>query len=359
MIADHGARRPGSRRPCRVHADRERRCAGAAVAAELVPDRLVSFAARELVPEPAKRPAFPWRPIGSRLSEPVAGVVVANRGHRALRDRQLQVEPPAVATIWRSGWPPGSTAGVASGFVATGYALHVPKAVRSRVRSRTAERRAARESARRAARAADGARACARSPCGYALWKRAAAPHGGLGAEAMGGTIADPAESFQFAALRSARCPSGVPTIRVPRWIQLVGLPVLLLIAWALAGTLGHAIFLFLTASVIAFLLNPLVRSLQGLRMPPRLCGRRGVPLVRGCDGRAHRRARHRRRRADALGGRPGRRLPYGRARTQRRQRFRPRRRGTARHGCTIAGIDVQLREQADGVDRRRQTSPT
>ena len=30
----------------------------------------------------------------------------------------------------------------------------------------------------------------------------------------------------------------------------------LLLPRWALAGTLGHAIFLFLTASVIAFLLN-------------------------------------------------------------------------------------------------------
>ena len=57
------------------------------------------------------------------------------------------------------------------------------------------------------------------------------------------------------------------PSIRIPRWIQLVGLPVLLLLAWTLAGTLGHAIFLFLTASVIAFLLNPLVRGLQGLRI--------------------------------------------------------------------------------------------
>ncbi len=57
------------------------------------------------------------------------------------------------------------------------------------------------------------------------------------------------------------------PSIRIPRWIQLVGLPVLLLVGWALAGALGHAIFLFLTASVIAFLLNPLVRGLQGLRI--------------------------------------------------------------------------------------------
>jgi predicted PurR-regulated permease PerM len=58
------------------------------------------------------------------------------------------------------------------------------------------------------------------------------------------------------------------PTIRIPRWIQLVGLPVLAVLAWLLASTLGHALFLFLTASVIAFTLNPLVRDLQRLRLP-------------------------------------------------------------------------------------------
>ena len=64
------------------------------------------------------------------------------------------------------------------------------------------------------------------------------------------------------------------PTIQVPRWIQLVGLPVLALLAWTLAATLGHAIFLFLTASVIAFLLNPVVRGLEGLRV------RRGIGVA-------------------------------------------------------------------------------
>ena len=58
------------------------------------------------------------------------------------------------------------------------------------------------------------------------------------------------------------------PTIRIPRWIQLVGLPVLLLLAFLLAGTLGHVLFLFLTAAVIAFTLNPLVRDLTRLRLP-------------------------------------------------------------------------------------------
>ena len=59
-----------------------------------------------------------------------------------------------------------------------------------------------------------------------------------------------------------------MPTIRVPRWIQLVGLPVGLLVIWMLAGLLGHVLFLFLTAAMIAFLLNPLVRDLKRMRLP-------------------------------------------------------------------------------------------
>jgi predicted PurR-regulated permease PerM len=58
------------------------------------------------------------------------------------------------------------------------------------------------------------------------------------------------------------------PTIQIPRWIQLVGLPVLLVLAFLLARTLGHVLFLFLTASVIAFTLNPLVRDLTRIKVP-------------------------------------------------------------------------------------------
>lgn len=68
--------------------------------------------------------------------------------------------------------------------------------------------------------------------------------------------------------------PTSRPTIRIPRWVQLVVLPVLLLLARQLAGSLGHALFLFLTASVIAFLLDPLVRALQELRV------RRGIGVA-------------------------------------------------------------------------------
>ncbi len=56
--------------------------------------------------------------------------------------------------------------------------------------------------------------------------------------------------------------------IRIPRWVQLVGLPVLLLFAFLLARPLGHVLFLFLTSAVIAFTLNPLVRDLTRLRLP-------------------------------------------------------------------------------------------
>jgi putative heme transporter len=50
--------------------------------------------------------------------------------------------------------------------------------------------------------------------------------------------------------------------------VQLVVLPVALVLAFLLARTLGHVIFLFLTAAVIAFTLNPLVRDLTRLRLP-------------------------------------------------------------------------------------------
>ena len=58
------------------------------------------------------------------------------------------------------------------------------------------------------------------------------------------------------------------PTITIPRWVQLVGLPVLLILTFLLAQTLAHVLFLFLTASVIAFMLNPLVRDLTSLKLP-------------------------------------------------------------------------------------------
>jgi predicted PurR-regulated permease PerM len=64
------------------------------------------------------------------------------------------------------------------------------------------------------------------------------------------------------------------PGIQIPRWVQLAGLPVLLVLGYFLASALGHVLFLFLTGAVIAFLLNPLVRDVQRLRL------RRGLAVA-------------------------------------------------------------------------------
>jgi predicted PurR-regulated permease PerM len=62
--------------------------------------------------------------------------------------------------------------------------------------------------------------------------------------------------------------PGGAPKIEIPRWIQLVGLPLLLVLAWVVAGAVRHVVFLFLVAGLIALLLNPLVRGLGRIRIP-------------------------------------------------------------------------------------------
>jgi predicted PurR-regulated permease PerM len=62
--------------------------------------------------------------------------------------------------------------------------------------------------------------------------------------------------------------PAGAsPRIEIPRWIQLVGLPLLILFGWVLATTAGHAVILFLIAGLIALLLDPIVRGLDRLRL--------------------------------------------------------------------------------------------
>ncbi len=54
----------------------------------------------------------------------------------------------------------------------------------------------------------------------------------------------------------------------VPRWIQLVGLPLVLIGLWIVAGAVRHVVFLFLVAALIALLLNPLVRGLGRIWIP-------------------------------------------------------------------------------------------
>jgi predicted PurR-regulated permease PerM len=62
--------------------------------------------------------------------------------------------------------------------------------------------------------------------------------------------------------------PPSAHKIQIPRWMQLVGLPLVLLFLWTLASTVAHVVFLFIVAALIAMLLDPLVRALGRMRIP-------------------------------------------------------------------------------------------
>src|SRR5438093_7113677 len=64
------------------------------------------------------------------------------------------------------------------------------------------------------------------------------------------------------------------PRIQIPRWIQLVGLPLLLVFGWFFVRAAGHAVFLFLVAALIALLLDPIVLTLGVFRI------RRGISVA-------------------------------------------------------------------------------
>ena len=54
----------------------------------------------------------------------------------------------------------------------------------------------------------------------------------------------------------------------IPRWVQLVGLPLAIIGAWQLVSAVDHAVFVFIVAALIAILLNPIVRAFCSLRIP-------------------------------------------------------------------------------------------
>jgi predicted PurR-regulated permease PerM len=54
----------------------------------------------------------------------------------------------------------------------------------------------------------------------------------------------------------------------VPRWIQLVALPLAVLALWSLAKVAGPVLLLFIVAGLIALILNPAVAFLQRRRLP-------------------------------------------------------------------------------------------
>ncbi len=58
------------------------------------------------------------------------------------------------------------------------------------------------------------------------------------------------------------------PRAIVPRWVQLVLLPVALFALWALAKAAGKVLLIFVIAAVIALILNPVVAFVQRPRVP-------------------------------------------------------------------------------------------
>src|SRR5918999_805975 len=58
------------------------------------------------------------------------------------------------------------------------------------------------------------------------------------------------------------------PKLLVPRWIQLVGLPLLVLGLWAVARAAGPVLLIFAVAGVLALILDPVVRLIQRARVP-------------------------------------------------------------------------------------------
>jgi len=56
--------------------------------------------------------------------------------------------------------------------------------------------------------------------------------------------------------------------ILIPRWIQLVGLPLILLFLWVVAGAVKHVLFLFIVALLIALFFDPIVRAVHGRWLP-------------------------------------------------------------------------------------------
>ena len=62
--------------------------------------------------------------------------------------------------------------------------------------------------------------------------------------------------------------PREPPRAVVPRWVQLVVLPIALLLLWAIAKAAGKVLIIFIVAALIALILNPAVAFVQRGKLP-------------------------------------------------------------------------------------------
>jgi predicted PurR-regulated permease PerM len=79
---------------------------------------------------------------------------------------------------------------------------------------------------------------------------------------------APPSEEERELADSGEREPSEPPRAIVPRWVQLVILPLALLTLWAIAKAAGKVLVIFIVAALIALILNPAVAFVQRGRIP-------------------------------------------------------------------------------------------
>jgi predicted PurR-regulated permease PerM len=70
--------------------------------------------------------------------------------------------------------------------------------------------------------------------------------------------------------LRNEPPPANVAPVVVPRWVQLVTLPLAIVALWVIARAAGVVLLVFVTAAVVALILNPLVLFLQRRGHMPR-----------------------------------------------------------------------------------------
>jgi predicted PurR-regulated permease PerM len=83
------------------------------------------------------------------------------------------------------------------------------------------------------------------------------------------GEAQPPTQAERELAEGEACAPSEPERVVVPRWVQLVLLPLALLAMWALARAAGKVLVIFIVAAVIALILNPLVSFAQRrVRLP-------------------------------------------------------------------------------------------
>jgi predicted PurR-regulated permease PerM len=84
----------------------------------------------------------------------------------------------------------------------------------------------------------------------------------------MGEERADTTQPQEPPTEGATRLRAPVQRVVVPRWVQLVALPLLVLAVYALARAAGPVLLIFTIAAVIALILNPLVQFVQRGRMP-------------------------------------------------------------------------------------------